>query len=82
MLHHAQQGRVFGLKIPRAAADMKAVHARKKRLIGDFARYRVRQLTTGDFDLYRHQACFVDAHTLELSDGTRLHGDRFLIATG
>ena len=82
MLHHAQQGRVFGLKIPRAAADMKAVHARKKRLIGDFARYRVRQLTTGDFDLYRHQACFVDAHTLALSDGTRLHGDRFLIATG
>jgi pyruvate/2-oxoglutarate dehydrogenase complex dihydrolipoamide dehydrogenase (E3) component len=82
MLHHAQQGPVFGLKIPRAAADMKAVHARKKRLIGDFARYRVRQLTTGDFDLYRHQACFVDAHTLALSDGTRLHGDRFLIATG
>jgi pyruvate/2-oxoglutarate dehydrogenase complex dihydrolipoamide dehydrogenase (E3) component len=82
ILHHAQQGSVFGLKIPRASADMKAVHARKKRLIGDFARYRTRQLTTGDFDLYRHQARFVDAHTLELSDGTRLRGDRFLIATG
>ena len=82
VLHHAQQGRVFGLKIPRAAADMKAVHARKQRLIGDFANYRVRQLTTGNFDLYRHQACFVDAHTVELTDGTRLRGKRFLIATG
>lgn len=82
MLHHAQQGRVFGLKIPRAAADMKAVHARKKRIIGDFARDRVRQLTAGDYDLHRHHACFVDAHTLALSDGTRLRGDRFVIATG
>jgi pyruvate/2-oxoglutarate dehydrogenase complex dihydrolipoamide dehydrogenase (E3) component len=82
ILHHAQQGSVLGLEIPHATADMKAVHARKKRLIGDFARYRVQQLTRGNFDLYRHQARFVDAHTLELSDGTRLCADRFLIATG
>jgi pyruvate/2-oxoglutarate dehydrogenase complex dihydrolipoamide dehydrogenase (E3) component len=82
VLHRAQQGRVFGLKIPRASADMKAVHARKKRLIAGFARYRVRQLTTGGFDLHRRRASFVDAHTLALSDGTRLRADRFLIATG
>ena len=82
VLHNAQQGRLFGLRIPHAAADMKAVQARKKRLIGGFARYRARQLATGDFDLHRRQACFVDAHTLMLSDGTRLRGDRFLIATG
>jgi pyruvate/2-oxoglutarate dehydrogenase complex dihydrolipoamide dehydrogenase (E3) component len=82
LLHHAQQGRVFGLKIPRPAADMKALQARKKRIIGSFARYRVRQLTAGAYDLYRHRANFVDAHTLALSDGTRLRGDRLLIATG
>jgi pyruvate/2-oxoglutarate dehydrogenase complex dihydrolipoamide dehydrogenase (E3) component len=82
ILHEAQQGRVFGLKIPRASADMKAVHARKQRLIGSFARYRTQQLASGDYDLYRHQACFVDPNTLALSDGTRLRGERFLIATG
>lgn len=82
ILHHARQGRVFGLKIAHAAADMKAVHARKKRLIDDFAGYRVRQLTTGDYDLHRQQARFIDAHTLAMADGMRLRADRFLIATG
>jgi pyruvate/2-oxoglutarate dehydrogenase complex dihydrolipoamide dehydrogenase (E3) component len=82
ILHHARQGRVFGLKIPSAVADMKAVHARKKRVIGDFARFRVQQLTAGDYDLYRQQARFADSHTLALADGTRLHGEHLLIATG
>ena len=82
MLHQALQGRAFGLRIPRAAADMKAVHARKKRIIADFAHHRVQQLTSGSYALHRQQARFVDAHTLELSDGTRLRGRRFLIATG
>ena len=81
-LHHARQGRDFGLSIPRAEADMPAVHARKQRLIAEFARYRVRQLTTGDFALLRARARFLDPHTLALSDGTRVRGDRFLIATG
>jgi pyruvate/2-oxoglutarate dehydrogenase complex dihydrolipoamide dehydrogenase (E3) component len=81
-LHHAQQGRAFGLKIPRAVADMAAVHARKNRIIADFASHRVKQLTSGRYTLYRQPARFVDAHTLELGDGTRLRGSRFLIATG
>ncbi len=82
VLHHAQRGRAFGLRIPRAAADMRAVHARKQRIIGDFAAHRVKQLTAGRYDLYRSRARFADAHTLELADGTRLRGRRFLIATG
>ncbi len=81
-LHQAQQGRAFGLKIPRAAADIAALHARKIRIIGDFAAHRAGQLTAGRFDLYRQPARFLDAHTLELGDGTRLRGGRFLIATG
>ena len=31
VLHHTRQGPTFGLRIPAAAADMKAVHARKRR---------------------------------------------------
>jgi pyruvate/2-oxoglutarate dehydrogenase complex dihydrolipoamide dehydrogenase (E3) component len=31
VLHLAQKGRTFGLKIPSARADMKAMHARKRR---------------------------------------------------
>lgn len=82
VLHHAQQGRTLGLRIPRAAADMRAVHARKGKIIGDFAAHRVRQLTSGDFDLHRGHARFLDPHTLELTDGTRLRGRHFLVATG
>jgi len=82
VLHLAQQSRAFGLSIPRAGADMKAIQARKRRIIGDFAAHRVKQLTSERYDLYRSRAWFVDAHTLELADGARLHGRCFLIATG
>jgi pyruvate/2-oxoglutarate dehydrogenase complex dihydrolipoamide dehydrogenase (E3) component len=61
---------------------MKAIQARKRRIIGDFAAHRVKQLTSERYDLYRSRARFVDAHTLELADGARLHGRCFLIATG
>jgi pyruvate/2-oxoglutarate dehydrogenase complex dihydrolipoamide dehydrogenase (E3) component len=40
ILHLAQKGTTFGLKIPSARADMKAIHARKKKIIGEFAAYR------------------------------------------
>ena len=81
-LHHAQHGHAFGLVIPRARADMRAMHARKLRIIGEFAGYRRRQLAAGPFDLIRKAARFRDPHTLELADGSLLRGRRFLIATG
>ena len=37
VLHLSQKGRTFGLKVPSARADLKAIHARKKRIIADFA---------------------------------------------
>jgi pyruvate/2-oxoglutarate dehydrogenase complex dihydrolipoamide dehydrogenase (E3) component len=82
VLHHARHANRFGLRVAGARADMKAVHARKKRIIADFARYRVDALTGGKFDLYRAYARFLDPHTLELSDGTKLRGRHFLIGTG
>ncbi len=81
-LFHARHGDAFGLVIPRARADMRAIHARKKRIIGEFAGYRLRQLKAGQFDLVRKAARFRDSHTLELADGSLLRGKRFLIATG
>ena len=47
VLHLAQKGTTFGLKIPSARADMKAIHARKKKIIGEFAAYREQALAAG-----------------------------------
>jgi pyruvate/2-oxoglutarate dehydrogenase complex dihydrolipoamide dehydrogenase (E3) component len=82
MLHHAQQGAKFGLRIPRAAPDPAAVRRRKRRIIGEFAADRLKALREGKFELIRSHARFVDPHTVELADGRRLRGRRFLIATG
>lgn len=82
VLHLAQKGKSFGLKIPSARADMKAIHARKKKIIGEFARYRQDALVAGKFDLIRAHARFADAHTLELSTGERVRAKRILIGTG
>lgn len=82
VLHLAQHAAKFGLKVTGARADMTAIHARKKRIIGDFARYRVEALKKGKFDLLRAHARFLDPHTLLLSDGTTLRGKKFLIGTG
>jgi pyruvate/2-oxoglutarate dehydrogenase complex dihydrolipoamide dehydrogenase (E3) component len=82
VLHLAQKGKVFGLKIPSARADMKAIHARKKRIIAEFAEYRVQALQSGKFDLIRAHARFADPHTVDLSNGTQIRAKHILIGTG
>lgn len=82
VLHLAQKGKTFGLKIPSARADMKAIHARKKKIIGEFAAYRHEALTSGKFDLIRAHARFLDPTTLELSNGKRIRARRVLVGTG
>ena len=82
VLHLAQKAKTFGLKIPSAHADMRAIHARKKRLIAEFADYRNRALRSGKFDLIRAQARFRDAHTLELSTGQVIRARHILVGTG
>src|SRR5688572_27858483 len=81
ILHLAQKGKTFGLRIPKAHADMKAIHARKKKIIGEFADYRLQALNSGKFDLIRAHARFVDAHTLELSNGKLVRAKHILIST-
>ncbi len=82
VLHLAQMGKKFGLKIPSARANMKAIHKRKLKIIGEFADYRMKALESGRFDLIRANAHFIDAHTVQLSDGRRLRAKHFLISTG
>lgn len=82
VLHHARHAGRFGLRVKGAHADMKAVHARKMRIIADFAHYRQKALVGGKFDLIRAYARFLDPHTLELSNGQKLRGRRFLLGTG
>lgn len=82
VLHLARQGGGFGLSIPSAEADMKAVAARKRAIIEDFASYRRESLESGKFDLYRSFAHFVGHNELELAEGKRLRGKKILIATG
>src|SRR5579883_3318175 len=69
VLHLAQKAKTFGLKIPSARGDMKAMHARKARIIGEFAAFREAQLNSGRYGLHRAYAKFVDPYTLALTDG-------------
>lgn len=82
VLHLARIGREFGLRIPRASADMPAMHARKIRIIAEFALHRVKQLETGNFELIRGKARFVDPNTVEIEGGRRIRAKHFLIGTG
>jgi pyruvate/2-oxoglutarate dehydrogenase complex dihydrolipoamide dehydrogenase (E3) component len=83
LLHHARHSARFGLRVSKAEMDMKALHAWKKHVIGDFASYRDRAVANPDrFTLFRSHARFVDPHTIELADGRRVAGRFFLVATG
>ena len=82
VLHLAQHGKQFGLKIPSAKVDMKALHRRKKEIIGEFAEYRVKAMDSGRYDLYRNRGQFLDENTLELDNGQKLRAKRFIISTG
>lgn len=82
VLHLARTARDFGVRIPKASADMKEIHARKKRLIAEFAEDRAKQLKSGKFDLIRGHASFVDSHTIEIDGGGRISSSHFLIGTG
>ena len=82
VLHLAQKGNKFGLNIPEATVDMAALHQRKLATIQEFAEYRQEQLESDRFTLFRSYAKFIDAQTIELTDGTQLTADHFMVATG
>jgi pyruvate/2-oxoglutarate dehydrogenase complex dihydrolipoamide dehydrogenase (E3) component len=81
-LHLANKGRIFGFEEVKLKPDLPSMQLRKQKIISEFADYRSQQLLDGRFSLYRSRACFVDEFTVELSDGTFLKADKFLVATG
>lgn len=83
VLHHARNGKMFGLEIPEAWPDMKKVKDRKVRMVNEFKEYRQEQLQSEKFHLYRDFAEFEDAETIRLQgSGERLRGRHFMISTG
>ena len=82
VLHHARHPEKFGLVIPDARPDMPALRARKRAMVEEFAEGRVETLQSNLYQLYRQRAAFVAPDTIELSDGTRLTADFFIISTG
>jgi len=87
VLHLARSGRTWGLRIPRARFNFKAVMARKRAMVEEFAKYRRRDLQQGKFKLIRASASFLDAHTLVLADPRErapkvITAKYFVISTG
>jgi pyruvate/2-oxoglutarate dehydrogenase complex dihydrolipoamide dehydrogenase (E3) component len=87
VLHLARAGRTWGLRIAKTGFSFKAVMARKKGMVEEFAHYRRQELSGGKFKLLRARARFLDAHTLALSEAQArspkyLTARHFVISTG
>ena len=63
MMRHAAE---FGLSVELPTFDAAAIQNRKRRLIGEFADYRRRQLEDGRFDFLRGRVEFLDPHRLRV----------------
>jgi pyruvate/2-oxoglutarate dehydrogenase complex dihydrolipoamide dehydrogenase (E3) component len=82
VMHLARHAGTWGVQPGQVGYDLKQVMARKNAMIKDFADFRQQQLNAGRFAFLRANATFLDAHTLELSNGERLGAKNFVIATG
>jgi len=82
VVHNAQKGRRLGIGSDRIYVDVASLQERKRQLISGFAGYRAGQLQNGRFKLFRGNARFMDHLTIQLTDGTELWADKYVIATG
>jgi dihydrolipoamide dehydrogenase len=80
--HLAEHAATWGVKAENVSFNFARVMARKDAQIKDFADFRVQQLNSGKFKFLRANARFLDAHTIELSNGKKLAAKNFVIATG
>ncbi|MGH7975877.1 MAG: dihydrolipoyl dehydrogenase [Limisphaerales bacterium] len=80
--HLAERAETWGVRAGKVDFNFAKVMARKNAQIKDFANFRVQQLNAGKFKFIRANAKFLDAHTVELSNGKKLTAKNFVIATG
>jgi dihydrolipoamide dehydrogenase len=80
--HLAEHAGTWGVRAGKISFDFKKVMARKAAQIKDFADFRAQQLNDGRFKFIRANAKFLDAHTVELSNGKKLTAKNFVVATG
>ena len=80
--HLAEHAATWGVRAGKVSFDFAKVMARKDEQIKDFADFREKQLNDGRFKFIRVNASFLDAHTVQLSNGKKLTAKYFVIATG
>ncbi|HEX3855878.1 MAG TPA: FAD-dependent oxidoreductase, partial [Verrucomicrobiae bacterium] len=80
--HLAEHAETWGVRAGKVSFDFAKVMARKSAQVKDFADYRVQQFNAGKFKFIRANAKFLDAHTVQLSNGKKLTAKSFVIATG
>lgn len=79
-LHRIRASAELGVHVGDVGADMPFIAARKRRLVREFADYRIEGIET--FPLYRGHARFLSPHELAVGDDTVLRAEHFVIATG
>ena len=80
-LYHAQHAGRLGISVGTVTADLPAIIARKRRLVREFADYRIEQLNSPEITLVEGAAQFLSAEQVQV--GTRvLTAPKFVIATG
>lgn len=82
VFHLASHADPWGIRAEEVSFNLAQVMGRKDALIKSFAECRQQQLLSGKFKFKRAMASFLDAHTLELTNGERLTAGSFVIATG
>ncbi len=71
----------FGLNAREITPDLAAINDRKRRLVDEFAEYRIAQLNSPEFTLIQGRARFESPNTVRVGTA-RVRGRRFVIAVG
>lgn len=78
--HDAREASALGVNVGGVSVDMPFIAARKRRLVQEFADYRVDGI--GTFPLFMGRARFVSAHEVHVGEDTILEASKFIVATG
>ncbi len=78
--HDAREASALGVNVSGVSVDMAFIAARKRRLVNEFADYRVEGIET--FPLFMGRAKFLSPHEVQVGEDTVVEASKFIIATG